>query len=261
MLEAGVVPSDVTDLFFTHYHFDHLADYPSFLLTRWDQSGGIDQDLNVFGPIPLHRINNLLFGEDGVYSGDILARTSLAGSLERYQSRGGKLPRPRPNVISREIGHEDEVQMKGGDRVTAIQGYHAAPYLECLSYRLDTSEGSVVYTGDTAPNTRLTALSRGCDVLIHMCAYLEGSAEAEVRGPRASSHMDAARAARDAGAKKLVLTHLNPGLATPGKIAAIKENASSVFDGEIIIGEDLLEIEYCRKTTGIRWREEEYVAV
>ena len=34
----GLAPTDISPLFFTHHHFDHNADYPCFLLCRWDQS-------------------------------------------------------------------------------------------------------------------------------------------------------------------------------------------------------------------------------
>ena len=38
MVRAGIWPTKVDHLFFTHHHFDHDVDYPCFLLCRWDQS-------------------------------------------------------------------------------------------------------------------------------------------------------------------------------------------------------------------------------
>ena len=32
----GLLPTAVGVLFFTHHHSDHSADYPCFLMTRWD---------------------------------------------------------------------------------------------------------------------------------------------------------------------------------------------------------------------------------
>ena len=37
LVKAGLRPTEVDYLFFTHHHFDHDVDYPCFLLTRWDQ--------------------------------------------------------------------------------------------------------------------------------------------------------------------------------------------------------------------------------
>ena len=40
LVKAGMWPTAIDYLFFTHHHFDHDVDYPCFLLTRWDQSIG-----------------------------------------------------------------------------------------------------------------------------------------------------------------------------------------------------------------------------
>lgn len=37
LVKAGIFPTQVDYLFFTHHHFDHDVDYPCFLLCRWDQ--------------------------------------------------------------------------------------------------------------------------------------------------------------------------------------------------------------------------------
>ena len=38
LVKAGLWPTEIDYLFFTHHHFDHDVDYPCFLLCRWDQS-------------------------------------------------------------------------------------------------------------------------------------------------------------------------------------------------------------------------------
>ena len=40
LVKAGLFPTQINYLFFTHHHFDHDIDYPCFLLCRWDQSIG-----------------------------------------------------------------------------------------------------------------------------------------------------------------------------------------------------------------------------
>ena len=50
LVKAGLWPTDIDKLFFTHHHFDHDIDYPCFLLCRWDQSTGKENPLQVFGP-------------------------------------------------------------------------------------------------------------------------------------------------------------------------------------------------------------------
>ena len=53
--------------------------------------------------------------------------------------------------------------------VTADPADHVQPYLDSLAYRIDTPDGSVVLTGDTAPCDTVTDLARGADVLMMMC--------------------------------------------------------------------------------------------
>ena len=35
LVKAGLWPTQIDYLFFTHHHFDHDVDYPCFLLCRW----------------------------------------------------------------------------------------------------------------------------------------------------------------------------------------------------------------------------------
>ncbi len=37
LVKAGLYPTQVDNLFFTHHHFDHNIDYPCFLLCYWDE--------------------------------------------------------------------------------------------------------------------------------------------------------------------------------------------------------------------------------
>src|ERR1017187_7850421 len=66
----------------------------------------------------------------------------------------------------------------------------------------------LVYSGDTAPSPGMVELARDADLLIHEATF----GEEERGGPRDPGHSparDAAIAARDAGVKRLVLTHIS----------------------------------------------------
>ena len=58
LVKAGLWPTDIDYLFFTHHHFDHDVDYPCFLLCRWDQSVGSENTLKVFGPKPTEKLTH-----------------------------------------------------------------------------------------------------------------------------------------------------------------------------------------------------------
>ena len=50
LARAGIKTTEIDNVFFTHHHFDHDADFPTFILTRWDQMIPRDRLLNVYGP-------------------------------------------------------------------------------------------------------------------------------------------------------------------------------------------------------------------
>ena len=56
LVKAGLFPTQIEYLFFTHHHFDHDIDLPCFLLCRWDQSIGKENQLQVYGPTLTEKI-------------------------------------------------------------------------------------------------------------------------------------------------------------------------------------------------------------
>ena len=67
LTRAGGSAAAVSMLLFTHHHFDHNADYPCFVLTRWDQD--VEQSpLRMFGPPPTASLTRKLFdAPDGAF--------------------------------------------------------------------------------------------------------------------------------------------------------------------------------------------------
>ena len=105
LYKFGLKATQVDRLFFTHHHSDHDADYPPFLLTRFDMSIGKENELLVYGPRLTEQLTERLIGEDvGAFWHDIVARTNHPLSLFAHQERGGSLPRKPPAVLPRDIG-------------------------------------------------------------------------------------------------------------------------------------------------------------
>ena len=88
LLESSRQAIDVTHAFFTHLHYDHCLDYARLVLQRWDQGAGKIPELNVYGPPPIARMTNQLFGEEGVYGPDIRARVQHQSSLDVVHRAG-----------------------------------------------------------------------------------------------------------------------------------------------------------------------------
>ncbi len=146
-----------------------------------------------------------------------------------------------------------EVYRDANVRVTATLVDHHQVF-PAFAYRFDTADGSVVFSGDTGPDTKgnLQKLSKGADILVHEVidpAWIDlkfgtpepGSPMAALKTHMQESHTTPAGAgqvATDCGVRTLVLNHIVPGN-TP---AAHLQEAKKTFSGTLIIGEDLLEI-------------------
>jgi ribonuclease Z len=241
LIESGHRPIDVTHAFFTHLHYDHCMDYGRLVLQRWDQGAGRIGELKVYGPPPLARMTEQLFGAEGVYGADIRARVEHRSSLDVYEARGGTMPRVRPAPRVTEI-HAGSVVEGDGWKITTGHAQHVQPYLECLAFRLDTVEGSVCYTGDSGPSDTIVELAKGCDLLIHMNHYFSGTEPSPAYRAACGNHRDNALIAKRAGVKTLVLTHLLAQIDRPAIREQIVHEIRQTFDGAVIWGEDLMRL-------------------
>jgi ribonuclease Z len=241
LLEGGHRAVDVSHVFFTHLHYDHCMDYGRLVLQRWDQGADRIPDLQVYGPQPIARMTQLLFGEEGVYGPDIRARIEHQSSIDVFKARGGTPPRRRPAPRVKEVQPGDVIEGTGW-KVTIGRAAHVQPYLECLALRLDCEEGSLCYTGDSGASDSIVELARGCDVLIHMNHHFSGTEPSAAYRAACGNHRDNALIAKRAGVKTLVLTHLLAQIDQPGIREQIVHETRQQFDGRLIWGEDGMRI-------------------
>jgi ribonuclease Z len=242
LIESGHRAVDVSHAFFSHLHYDHCMDYARLVLQRWDMGADRIPDLKVYGPAPIARMTELLFGEDGVYGPDIRARIEHESSVFVFQERGGKPPRkrPAPQVIE---AHAGDVVEGAGWKVTVGKASHVQPLLECLAFRLDSDEGSMCYSGDSGGVCEdVIELARGCDVAILMNHYLSGTEPTASYRAACGNHKDNAVIAQRAGVKTLALTHVLAQIDRPGIREQIIHEVKQVFAGQVIWGEDLMRL-------------------
>ena len=242
LFTSSVDPLQIDQLFFTHHHFDHMADFGHFVMARWDQGAGAGDALSVYGPPPLRRIADQLFGPQGVYGPDLQARTRHPLSQRIHQLRGGPMPRTLPVLDVHEL---EEGETVTGDRWTVTTGpaRHVQPYLTSLSYRLETPSASVVISGDTRPLPALVDFARDADVLVHMAMDLQDEIDGwpEI-ATSCTGAAGAARIAAQANVKRLVLVHLDTTADDPQCGAAMLAEAHANFPGDVILGEDFQEV-------------------
>ncbi|HWP57805.1 MAG TPA: MBL fold metallo-hydrolase [Candidatus Acidoferrales bacterium] len=205
----------ITHCFLTHGHYDHIADYGLLVLTSW--RFGRRHTLKVFGPPATKAMSDALFGE--VYKIDIAARKSL------------KKSRALPDIAveARDLV-DGEVVEGDGWRIRAVEVAHW-PIPVSLGFLLEGEGKRIFFTGDTSPCDAVREHAGGVDLLIHEAMYFPE----ESGHYRSHSHpRKAAEVARQAGARRLVLTHLQPGVADE----RLLDDAGKEFAKEITIAKD-----------------------
>lgn len=235
LVRSGLLPSDITHLFFSHLHTDHMMDYARLVHAAWDEGGA---PLNVWGPAPIARITEGYFGKDGVLSADLYARTELGPSQEVWLARGGTLPRPWPSPKVVEI--KPGFSHKGnGWELKSCEVPHAQPAFDCMAFSVESGGRKFVYSGDAAMCEDLERLSQDADLLLHWCYRLSGEDVHPALIEMSPTPDQIAQMATRAGVKRLLLTHFRVHMDSEDGHRSALSDLDKHFDGPFGIVEDL----------------------
>jgi ribonuclease Z len=202
LVRAGINPLSVDELFFTHLHWDHIADFGYFMLTTWNC--GRKLPVSIYGPAGTRAmVDASIFG---VHAADVdFVRAYVAALPPHVTDRPA--PEPSFEVTEIELGFRRETATSR--ILTGSVEHHQRLGMPSLGYRIESEHGIVALTGDTGPSDGVVELARGADVLVHDCAFLEEIISARGMWSH-SGPATAGRHAEAAGVKTLVLTHLGP---------------------------------------------------
>jgi ribonuclease BN (tRNA processing enzyme) len=211
MRRAGIHPSGVDHVFFTHFHGDHTVDVVPFLF--WRRFGARDMDratpwrpLSMSGPEPFFRLwRTRSWGKWllGGYPAEI---------SELPRDHGGSLDLPECNLTWAPSDHRPE----------------------SIAYRLDSDRGSFVYTGDTGYAESVVELACGADTVLIDCTFPDHRPF-----PGHLTPSGVARVASEAGVGRVVLTHISP---QAERLDLVSEVARG-YAGEVIVAEDGLRLD------------------
>ena len=214
------------EIFFTHYHADHLLGVTGLLRTMGLQDR--TAPVVLYGPKGAQRIlgTAITLGVERnkfpveileINPGDRLARDEydivVFATEHRADTVGfalvehSRLGRFNPER-ARELGIPEGPlwgQLHRGKTVTLPDGRTVGPGDLVGNPRPGRS---LVYTGDTRPHLSVIEASRNADLLVHEATF--GGDELErARETGHSTAAEAARVALEAGARRLVLTHIS----------------------------------------------------
>jgi ribonuclease Z len=141
---------DITALFLTHLHSDHVVGIPDLWLTGW--LTGRKAPLRVWGPTGT---KNMMTHLQEAFEFDIHIRRDV----------DEKIPGQGALVEAKDV-EEGVVYENGGVKVTTFFVDHGL-VKPALGYRVDFEGHSVVLSGDTRPSENLIHWAKGTDLLIH----------------------------------------------------------------------------------------------
>lgn len=228
LAEAGVSPADLSALFITHHHSDHMMDVADVLITRWIRGGSMP--FPVIAPVgPASRMleRTLEFWEE-----DIAIR-----------QRHGRRPRPPAlDLVTFEPSNDPAIVWSGNGLIVRSVAVHHEPVAPAVAYRVDASDGSVTISGDTRVCESLADLAHGCDVLLHEAMRTEAVLAAGM--PHVAAYhadtLDLGRAAESMAIGTLVLTHLEPSPQDRGHAALFEADIrAGGYTGNVLVADDL----------------------
>jgi ribonuclease Z len=203
--ELGVGRDGIDDVLITHFHPDHVAGLPPYILELWLR--GRTKPLHVHaGKVCLGRIQQVLDLYEWRQAPDL------------FPVHFHEIPEGRGAAALENENY----------RVRTTPVRHMVP---TLAVRVEDvqSAGSAVFSSDTEPTAELEDLARGADLLLH---------EATGAGIGHSGAAQAGDVARRAGVRRLILVHYDP-YAVPEELLS---EARSVFPGEVELAADRMEI-------------------
>ena len=155
--QRGVPFRDLTAVFLTHFHSDHVSGFPDLWLTGSLRGafGQRDAAMRVYGPAGTAAMMAHLAQ---AYEADIRIRQADERIL------------PAATRIEAEDITQGVVYERTGVKVTAFDVDHGDAIKPALGYRIDYAGRSVVLSGDTRVSANLVRFAAGADLLVHEVA-------------------------------------------------------------------------------------------
>lgn len=204
LAELDVPWREVTHVAFTHFHTDHVGDFPT-LVFAWK-----------YGDLPGRSAPLTIIGPGGMVA--LLSRMADAF--------GDWLRAPGFPLTVIELAPGAALDLGDGVTLAATKVPHTA---ESVAYSITRGGRRVVYTGDTGYDPMLAEWARDADLLLCECSLPAAMAIPEHLTPEQCGALAAAALAR-----QLVLTHFYP----PVEQVDVRAAVSAHYAGPITLADD-----------------------
>jgi ribonuclease Z len=232
-------------IFVTHLHADHFLGIIGLLRTMSLQ--GREEPLDIYGPRGSRRTleTAVALGVERVgfpvaihelSAGDRVVRDAY--DIVAFRAAHGATALGFALVEHERLGRFDPDRAKalGVPEGPLFGRLHRGEAVTIDGRRIDPAEvvgpsragRRIVYTGDTAPSRDVVEAARECDLLIHDCTFGEEETE-RARETDHATATDAARVAREANVRRLVLTHVSARYSDAPAI--LEREATQIFEG------------------------------
>ncbi|MCL2676644.1 MAG: ribonuclease Z [Streptococcaceae bacterium] len=228
ILKTNIRPRKITKIFITHLHGDHIFGLPGFLSSRSFQASDEQTDIDLYGPVGV---------KDYVMTAIRLSGSRLPYRIHFHElSDSGKIFEDETFEIYTDtldhaifcLGYRVVEKDKTGEldaEALKADGLPFGPLFgkikngQTVEYEGKTfvpesyigadKKGKVVtILGDTRRTDTAVRLAVGADVLVHEATY-EAGEEKMARKHGHSTSAQAAQVAKEAGANRLLLTHIS----------------------------------------------------
>jgi len=219
--------ADLDLVLLTHLHIDHCADVPAFFKARGILHDG-PYTFHVFGPegsgqFPaVSQWLKLLFGKDGAFA---------------YQPDFNDHETLIPTDLTRDLTKPPvTIYEEGPLQISAVATHHG----DCpsVAYRIDYAGASVTFSGDldasALPN--LAKLAANTDLLIVNAVVLDPPGSPEILYTLHSPPAAIGQTARDAHAKRVLLSHIGP--AIERNLPSVKASIARAYSGPVDMAQD-----------------------
>jgi len=245
-------------VFFTHFHADHYLGIIGFLRTLGMM--GREEKLVLYGPAPAKRLLNqavhlgvdqlgfpleIIELKDGdriqrhgysVRAVGVQHRINALGYVLEEDVRAGRFNLDRARALGVREG-PDFGRLQRGESVVALDGKTVKPADVMGAARTGRK---LVLSGDTRPCDALVEAARQADVLIHESTFSDDD-QARALETRHSTAREAGRVAQQAGAHRLILTHLSSRYDTD--FGRLLTQAREEFQGPVEVAHDGLTVD------------------